>query len=166
MIILQARLINGHLVNGEGDKKRLGEGSTSTQMGLLGTMVKNKLAPTTSIAFDFLNKKVTPFYGDEIWTNQYGEPLMINNPEASYSPIFYETIEELYKEHPSSFASFLTFLAFIGEGLQTYNPEEQKKIRDEYEMKEKRERFEQLQNPDVRQQYMDQRKKELEERMN
>ena len=50
-------------------------------------------------------------------------------PENLY-PIFYETIYETYKDQPATVASFLTFLAFIGEGVNTYEEKSKKKAKE------------------------------------
>lgn len=132
MIVLQTRLLptmlgGGYTKNTNGDMKRLGQGITSTRGDLLGDMVKNKLSPSAAIAWDLFNMKVKKYHGEEILTNKFGGPLLIEDPENNFSPIFWETVGELYEEQPATVASFLTFLAFIGYGVSTYSKEDQKK---------------------------------------
>jgi hypothetical protein len=132
MLVLQARMLptmlgGGYTKNTSGQLKRLGEGFTSTRGELLGTTVKNKLSPSAAIVWDLFNAKVNHYHGEEILTNKFGGPLLIEDPENNFSPIFWETVGELYKEHPATVASYLTFLAFLGFGVSTYSKESQRK---------------------------------------
>jgi len=68
----------------------------------------NKLAPTAQVFYKYMNQSV----GREIdWNDE-----AVN----SVTPIWSQNIAELYKEHPATMATFLTFMGFIGQNMSTY----------------------------------------------
>lgn len=132
MIVLQARLIMNSLKNDKGQVKTLGEDQhTSTGIDLLGKMAKNKLAPSTGLAFKFLDKHNKNIKGKNVWVDEYGNELF-ESPEANLYPIYAETVAELYKDQPELIASMITFMSFWGLGSQTYDNMDTKKKKMEF----------------------------------
>jgi len=83
-----------------------------TRLGLVGQFTKNKLAPTTSLLTTYLDQSK----GREVdWDTEAVE---------SVAPMWTASIKELYKEHPTEIASFLTFMSLIGQSMNTYGTAE------------------------------------------
>lgn len=83
-----------------------------TRLGLIGQFTKNKLAPTVSLTAQYLDQSK----GREVdWDTEAVQ---------SVSPMWTTSINELYKEHPTEMASFLTFMALIGQSMNTYGTAE------------------------------------------
>jgi len=124
MSVLQARLITEPLKNSSGEVHQLGTPfRANSRCGLLQDMVKNKLAPSTSSLWKYLDSKVKKdkATGEDIRVDDFGNKVSPAEqlPENLY-PIYLETIKELYADQPTTVATFISFLAFLGVGSQTY----------------------------------------------
>lgn len=140
MIVFQARLIMNSIKDGKGKVKKLGEGrNPTTAISMLATMAKNKLAPSTALAFKLADRKVKKIGKKEVWVDDYGNELF-EDPEKNLYPIYYESIQEIYQQQPAAFASFITFMGFWGLGSQTYNSGDMRKKRREFIQKVKNEK--------------------------
>ncbi len=131
MIVLQARLLMNSIKKDSGQIQKLGQAQTSTGVELIGRIAKNKLSPSSSMAFKFFGRKTKMINGVEVWVDDYGNELY-PDPESNLYPIYAETIKELYAEQPQMLAHLITFMSFWGLGTQTYDPQELKRKKYEY----------------------------------
>jgi len=131
-IILLSRLMAQSMKKADGNSHVLGYGNTSSSGELLAKMATNKLAPSASILNKLLfadKKKVkgeyvlsVPFEGEYDATEQLA---------ANLYPIYWDSIKETYAEQPKVLASFLSALAFMGMGVNTYEQKQKnKKLKD------------------------------------
>ncbi len=122
MIVLQARLLMGAMKGGHEHVYPLGtpyKAPTRTELVL--KMVQNKLAPSTALLVKYLNSRTQEINGKKVQVDQYGNPLpfeeeIVNN----LYPIYWETIKELYNDQPETLATFISFMAFLCVGTQSY----------------------------------------------
>jgi hypothetical protein len=129
MIVLQARLLSNSIKNYKGEVKPLGlPNKTPTRMELLMRVVKNKLAPSSSMTVKFLESRNRKIGNEEVRVDAYGRLLTMEDELVNnLYPIYIETVKELHEEQPATVAAFIDFLAFFGVGTQTFDAEKQKK---------------------------------------
>ncbi len=132
MIVLQARLLMNSIKNEKGMVNTLGDKKTSTGVELMGKIAKNKLAPSTALAYKFLGRKTKNILGQEVWVDEFGNELF-PDPENNLFPIYAETVSQLYEEQPILIAHLITFMAFWGLNTQSYDAMDMKKKKLEFE---------------------------------
>jgi hypothetical protein len=123
MIIFQTRLLLGETVNSKGEVKRLGETSfVPTRYDLTLRMIENKLAPSTSMAVKALKSKevIDKETGKVSRVDQFGNPYNLTTNTENFYPMYAGTVAEVLKEQPKDVAALLTFYAFLGGGVSTY----------------------------------------------
>jgi hypothetical protein len=127
-VILMSRIMTQSMKKENGKIQVLGYGGTSNSGELAIKMATNKFAPSMSMLYKlaFADKKKVngkyvlhvPFEGEYDATEQLA---------ANLYPIYWDSIKETYKEQPEVLASFLSALAFMGMGVNTYSQKEKKK---------------------------------------
>lgn len=137
-VVFQSRLIMDALgkqamkSTTTGNLTYLGEGMTPSKAGLAWRMMKNKLAPSAGILARYMESNIDPKTG-----KRKGEFGVEYNPSddiiANLYPMYWGTVDELWKEQPETVASFLTAMAFIGVGVSTYGGLTEQSVQKEYE---------------------------------
>jgi hypothetical protein len=126
LIVLQARLLMSSLdperAYKKGDKfSPLGYGKTPKASELLLRYATNKLAPSPAMLYKYFDSRTKKIDGEFVKVGFGNEEVgVIDQLENNMYPIYYETINELYKDQPETVATFLSGAAFFGLGVQTY----------------------------------------------
>jgi hypothetical protein len=114
-LVLFARFLTGNYKTTSSSKiKKLGQDSfTPNRKELLETtLFANKLNPMAGTGYAFLNQSI----GREIdWEDE---------AISSVSPLWAQNISELQREHPYVMASFLSYMSFLGQSINTYGTPE------------------------------------------
>ena len=133
MIVFQARQIMNAITT-NGVTKQLGEGRfTPNRIELTGKLIQNKLAPAAALAVKWGQTRVDK-EGKQV---MYGKEFLLSEElQGSLYPMYWGTIDELWKDQPETVAGFLTAYAFLGGGVSTYGNEKEK----EKEQKDKKEK--------------------------
>lgn len=123
MITYQSRMIMNAITT-NGVKKQLGEGMfTPTRLELTGKLVQNKLAPAAGLAVKWAQTKVDKEGKKKMFGKEF---IMSEELAGSLYPMYWGTINELWKDQPETVAGFLTAYAFLGGGVSTYGKEKDK----------------------------------------
>lgn len=89
----------------------------------------NKLNPAMSLLYNYANTSINK---DGEVKGEYGKDYTLKSELSDkFNPIFWETVSDLLKDDPTALDGLLTFYAFFGGGVQTYDnktkKEEEKK---------------------------------------
>ena len=119
-IVMQARLWADSIKKGSGEKVPLGTPfRTPTAFELLTEMATNKLAPTASLIAEKLSSHKKP-NGERV--DKYGNPYSLSESvKEKLHPIYWGTIKDLAADGYDVTDALLSFYAFFGGGVQTYN---------------------------------------------
>lgn len=127
-VILLSRLMTQSMKKADGKSYVLGYGSTSSSGELLAKMATNKLAPSASILNKLLFADKKKVKGEYVLSVPFeGEYNAAEQVAANLYPIYWDSIKETYAEQPEVLASFLSALAFMGMGVNTYEQKQKDK---------------------------------------
>ena len=127
-VILLSRLMTQSMKKADGKSYVLGYGNTSSSGELLAKMATNKLAPSASILNKLLFADKKKVKGEYVLNVPFeGEYDAAEQLAANLYPIYWDSIKETYAEQPEVLASFLSALAFMGMGVNTYEQKQKDK---------------------------------------
>jgi hypothetical protein len=122
MIVYQSRFILG-AVTKDGVTQPLGSGPfTPNRWELTGKLIQNKLAPAAALGVKWMQTRM----GKDGKQKLYGKEFLLSEElQGSLYPMYWGTIDELWKDQPETVSGFLTAYAFLGGGVSTYESKKQ-----------------------------------------
>lgn len=106
-------------------ERRLGERGAPTISELAARQATNKLNPSAKVLFNYLSAKLNK-EGDLV--DNYGKPYtLMSELEQNAVNIFAGTLYDLLKDDPKAIDGILSFMAFLGSGVNVEEKNESKK---------------------------------------
>jgi hypothetical protein len=117
MIIYQSRFMLNAFTK-DGVTQPLGSGPlVPNRFELTGKLFENKLAPAAALATKWLKTRIGKNGEQKLYGKEF---LMSEELQGTLYPMYWGTLNELWKDQPETVAGFLSAYAFLGGGVSTY----------------------------------------------